>query len=691
MTVTLLLLAITGLGATAALAAGSDSALPEPPPRQSTVHDLDHPWEFRPEFRSWGEWERRAQDLREQVLVSQGLWPLPERTPLHPVIHGRIDRGDYTVEKVAFQSLPGLYVTGNLYRPKGAKAGGHPGILSPHGHWANGRFYETSEERARREIEIGAERTMESARYPLQARCAMLARMGAVVFHYDMIGYADSRQIVHREGFTDAEALLRLQSVMGVQTWNSIRALDFLLGLKEVDPKRIGVTGASGGATQTFLLTAVDDCPALSFPAVMVSTAMQGGCVCENSPLLRVGTNNVEIAALFAPKPMGMTGANDWTREIETKGLPELRSIYRLYGAEDRVEAHYDSFDHNYNQVSRERMYRWINRHFDLGLPEPVAEKPFEPIPPKDLSVYDAEHPYPDDAKDAKAVRAYLTEANDRQMAALRKRPDEYRRIVRRALEVMVHDRMPEHRPGFRVSRREERDGITREEGQLEGEGRHAVPALRLTPADWNGTVVLWAHPQGKRSLFGPGGEPAPEARTILDRKAAILAPEVFLSGEAGRAADSWAVRKHLEGPGKPYAAFTFGYNRTLLAERASDVLTALAALKGMKGVRDVRVIGRGKVGLWALLGSALAGDAVSRAALDMDGFDFDQVTESADERMLPGALKYGGVAGFAHLLSGEALLHHLPAAFQAGEGPGKLAVRREEMDGKASVEWLLK
>src|SRR5437899_5498366 len=240
-------------------------------------------------------WETRRKELREQVLVANGLWPMPPKTPLHPVIHGKIDRDDYTIEKVFFSSHPGHYVSGNLYRPKG-KAGKLPGVLCPHGHWANGRFYDAGEKAAREQMKQGAEKTTEGAHYPLQARCAQLARMGCVVFHYDMVGYADSQQITHREGFTDAQAELRLQSFMGLQTYNSIRALDFLLSLPEVDSKRIGVTGASGGGTQTFILCAVDDRPTAAFPAVMVSTAMQGGCICENCSYLRVAAGNIDLA-----------------------------------------------------------------------------------------------------------------------------------------------------------------------------------------------------------------------------------------------------------------------------------------------------------------------------------------------------------------------------------------------------------
>ena len=132
-------------------------------------------------------------------------------------------------------------------------------------------------------------------------------------------------------GFFSPQAEARLQTIMGLQTYNSIRALDWLAGRDDVDPQRIGVTGASGGGTQTFILAAIDPRPAAAFPAVMVSTAMQGGCTCENASYLRVGTGNVEIAALIAPRPLGMTAADDWTKEIATKGLPELKAHYFGY------------------------------------------------------------------------------------------------------------------------------------------------------------------------------------------------------------------------------------------------------------------------------------------------------------------------------------------------------------------------
>ncbi|MEM7148082.1 MAG: acetylxylan esterase, partial [Verrucomicrobiota bacterium] len=325
-----------------------------------------------------------AEGVKRRVLVSAGLWPMPEKGELNAAVYGKIDRGDYTVEKVRFESLPGHWVTGNLYRPAGAAlerarvreggreeevegegeveeegergAGGFPGVLCPHGHWTAGRFLDQATETRRVERQVnhalasGAERFESGARSPLQARCVQLARMGCVVFHYDMLGTADSMQIpVHKEnplreemhsleegewGFGSAAATARLQTTFGLQTWNSVRALDFLESLEDVDGERIGVTGASGGGTQTMVLAAIDERVKAAFSAVMPSTAMQGGCTCENGHYLRIGQGNIDLVAAVAPRALGLTSADDWTIDLETEGHPELAALYAALGAD---------------------------------------------------------------------------------------------------------------------------------------------------------------------------------------------------------------------------------------------------------------------------------------------------------------------------------------------------------------------
>ena len=380
------------------------------------LRDKYHPWSPPSTRKAWGAESKR---VRRQLKVATGLWPAWSRGPVQAVIHGRVDRGDYTIEKVYFSSIPGHYVTGNLYRPKRAN-GRRPGILCPHGHWPNGRFHDAGAEEAVKQLKAGAEKFEAGARFPLQARMVQLARMGCVVFHYDMVGYADSTAMPHRTGFGDVAAVLRLQNLMGLQTHNSIRAIDFLESLPDVDKKRIAVTGASGGGTQTFMLCALDPRPRVAFPAVMVSTGMQGGCVCENCSFLRPGINNITIAALFAPRPMSLSGADDWTIDIETKGLPELKAVYGLYGKSELIHAKcYPQFGHNYNQVSREMMYSWMNRHLKLGLDEPIRERKFEPMASSALKVFDDDHPQPRDAMSLEQYREAKTQLDERRYSEL--------------------------------------------------------------------------------------------------------------------------------------------------------------------------------------------------------------------------------------------------------------------------------
>ena len=696
----LALLLGSGLGLADAPAPGDPLRVLPADSRLGKPKDLNGYFPFVP-LATREQWETRRQELREQVLVAAGLWPMPERPPIKAVVHGKIDRGDYTVQKVFFASYPGHYVTGNLYRPKGMH-GRVAGVLCPHGHWRNGRFTDElaahGEKYIRDQISQGAEQTPEGARFPLQARCAQLARMDCVVFHYDMVGYADSRPIEHRAGFTDAEAELRLQSFMGLQTFNSIRALDFLLSIPEVNPKHIGVTGASGGGTQTFILCAIDDRPTAAFPAVMVSTAMQGGCVCENCSYLRQGTGNVELAGLFAPKPLGMTGANDWTKEIETKGLPQLQELYRLYGAGDKVMARaFPQFGHNYNQVSREVMYNWFNKYLVLAQPEPVVERPFVPVPPQELSVFDDEHPRPGDAVDAADLRKVMTEMSDKQMAALYPEDEatlsEFHRVVGTALRVMIHDKLPA--PDQVEARTVGRLELGKAHVQKLLLGRkdsgEQIPAVLVSPAKPSGTVVIWVHPAGKSSLMAQGRW-LPAVQQVLDHKASILAPDVFLTGEFQGAEVPPVDAK--------YAGFTFGYNRPLVANRVHDILTAVAFARAQPGVTEVDLAGFGKAGPWVILARALCGDAVARTAADVDCFRFEQVKTTQDEMMLPGALKYGGLPAFAALCApGELYLSNRQetavaaftrAAYQAAGSLDHLHLA-DRADADKFVEWLLR
>ena len=260
-----------------------------------------------------------------------GLWPNPARSPLNAEITHRVERDGYSIENVRFQSLPGFYVTGNLYRPAddngpggdspgstGSGNGLRPAILNPHGHWTEGRLAHEPD---------GS----------IPARCINFALQGYVAFAWSMAGYNDSTQLAHRTFGDDRKQLWGL-SLMGLQLWNGMRSVDFLQSLPDVDNSRIACTGASGGGTQTFMLTAVDDRVRVAAPVNMVSAHMQGGCICENGPNLRIETNNMEIAALAAPRPLLLVSATaDWTVNTPVLEYPAIRAVYALYDAEDCI------------------------------------------------------------------------------------------------------------------------------------------------------------------------------------------------------------------------------------------------------------------------------------------------------------------------------------------------------------------
>jgi dienelactone hydrolase len=667
------------------------------PPRH---YDLKyHPWTPPATKEAW---EARKAILKEQLLVSQGLWPMPEKAPLNAVIHGKIERDGYTIEKVFFASHPGHYVTGNLYRPTG-KTGKRPAVLYTHGHWQDARLSTanswTSDKKS------GAEATEESSKYFHQAGCAMLARLGCVVFHYDMVGNSDSMQIKHREGFKDVDAQLRLQTFMNLQTWNSIRAVDFLLTLPEVDPGRIGITGASGGGTQSFILAACDERIAAAFPAVMVSASMQGGCVCENCAYLRVGTTNIELAALIAPRPLGMTAANDWTKELETKGLPELKEIYAMYGAEENVMAKYLNFSHNYNQPSREVMYNFFNKHLRFGVEGTIRDLPFTPVPPKELSVYDAKRPLPKDAANAEMLKKTLTAAQEKQLQSLLPKDKaglaKFQKIERAALRAMMVDQLPS-KGDVDVGSKElgAKDGVLVGHMVLTRKGQGEKLKLALVgrietvgKAKFNDCTVVWVHPDGISSLWKEG-KLVPAARAIIDKGVALVAIDAFRVGAAGEGQPNTSTKIG----SLPYAGYFFGYNRALFAERVHDILTVVAFLE--PNTNSIRLVGFEKAGPWVLLARGLCGDAVSRTAADLNGFRFENVKDFDDEMMLPGALKYGGLLTLASTIAPHELYLHntkgtgddafLRAAYEAA-GSRKLERHEAKSDPAAVAAWLLR
>ena len=621
-------------------------------------------------------WEPRRELVRRQLLVSQGLWPMPTKTPLNAVVHGKIDQGEYTIEKAYFESTPGFFVTGNLYRPKNV-TGKAPAVIFPHGHWKDARFLLQPDQYVRAEIASGQERFVEGGKSRFQSMCVQLARMGCIVWQIDALSDSDSVQfspeVIHKFakqrpemnraegwGLFSPQAEANLQSVMGLQTLNLVRSVDFLLGLPDVDPSRLAITGSSGGGTQTMLLAAADPRVALSYPVVMVSTAMQGGCTCENATLLRVNSGNVEIAALFAPKPQGMNTANDWTKELATKGFPDLQNLYGLYGKRYFVTLQRgEHFPHNYNAVTRSGFYALLNKHFKLGFEAPIIERDYAPLPKEKLTVWDDAHPAPKaaDPEFERGLLRWLKTDAQQQLDALARTDEGREKVLRPAIETLIG--RPYAQSGaitFPDASTQWRDSHFRTQGRLLNATYGEEVAIDwLQPIKPTGEVVIWLDDAGKGSARLPDGSIRPELQELIDRGVGVLTADLFLQEDK-----KLQQTRVVAGP-REVPAYTFGYNHALFAQRVHDVMTITSYLLSKRdatqpAVKKVSLAGFGQMGPVAAAVRAVTGGAIAKAAVETKGFRFGQLLDYRDPMFLPGGAKYLDVPGLLCLASAQPL-----------------------------------
>lgn len=292
------------------------------------------------QYHDQASWEQRKEAIRADIFKAMKLSPLPPRPASKPLLTKKRKFKGYTVENFAMEILPGVYMNGSIYRPRNAK-GKVPLMMSPDGHWYGHRY-----------------------RKDAQIRFAMLAQMGTVAVTYDVFAWGESGL---QFDFRDHRRSLALT----VQTLQAIRILDWMLEDPMIDTTRVGISGGSGGGTQTALLTALDDRITISAPVVSVSSYHFGGCPCESGMPIHAsagGTNNVEIAAMAAPRPqLLISDGGDWTADMPKHDFPYLQKIYGYYGKQDLVKnIHLPKDGHDYGYSKRKPVYDFISAQFGL-------------------------------------------------------------------------------------------------------------------------------------------------------------------------------------------------------------------------------------------------------------------------------------------------------------------------------------
>jgi len=654
-----------------------DTSRSERDKRFTEIRHTDLPYKLQ-SYKSLSEWEKKAAELLDHIWVSAGLMPNPEKTPLKPRIFDRIERPDYTVEKVFIESYPNFYVPGNLYRPKG-KTPPYPAVLCPHGHWGKGR--------------IAHEKAVS-----VPGRCINFAKQGYVVFNYPMVGFNDSQQADHAYG-DDARLNLWGINLMGLQLWNSIRALDFISSLPGVDKERIGCTGASGGGTQTFILTAVDDRIKAAAPVNMISAHFQGGCLCENAPLLRLEANNVEIGALAAPRPVLMVSATgDWTKNTLEVEYPATREIYELFNAEDKVHAVRIDEQHNYNRQSREAVYSWFGRWLlNEANPEKLKETDFEVEKDEDLLVF-ANRPLPVEALDSEGLTAKLIESRKKQLHDYipkdRETLKKFRDVIGTAMKHTLAVSVPS--PSDLVI--EPKGAIASADYKFERLliGRKDVgdriPAILYLPKKIrrkNATLIV--HPRGKSALVD-SQKIAPIALVddLLKGNQVVLLIDCFNTGEHIFSEKSKNRSEGIE-------HFTT-FNRTDMAMRIQDILTSLGYLNSRKDVKSINLLGLDEAGLWCLLARTQAPN-VSNTVVDVDQFNTTSDSFYLGSMYIPGLRRAGDFVTAAGLIAPAKLFIHntgmtfttdfIQSAYHAARATKKLVVIPHIATNSQIVNWI--
>jgi len=532
-------------------------------------------------------WRERRPQVELALRKAIGFEKLPERTPLNPRTIASHDMGDYVLENLIFYSRPDLPVTANLYRPKTLGPGKHPAVVCPLGH-------SLDHGKADREYQILA---------------IKLAKLGFVVLIYDAIGHGERLipgNIHHEAGF----ALLPLgQTIAGWMVWESMRAIDLLSTLPEVDPERIGVTGNSGGGLNTLFTAALDGRVRAAAIAGYVFHFNHwikyagSHCTCCYLPGLYRSMEWFEIASLTAPRALLMLqGERDDIFAIvgARKAGRETEAVYSLLGLKSL--ARFDEIPgqhHAYSQPFRERMYGWMLRHLmEQGDGQPVPEGSVQPLSENDERLF--------------CYKSRTLMSNAPSVVELARRQAQQaisnlsstdlptvRQAARRFISQLTEPPNPEPHYLMPLSLEKARgpEGIPEKTFFLSEDGQH-IPGLLWLPSHHQGPyqTIIIVNDEGKAAVAGSG-----MVEPLLERGFAVLSVDLRGRGETlGKSGTRFDNNFHL-------AAHSVMWGRPIAGRRALDLKRTVDFVGSREdlSLKDLVVVGIGEEALTALLAAA--------------------------------------------------------------------------------------
>jgi len=575
------------------------------------------------------ELEARRSSLQKRLRHSLGLDPWPVRTALNARILGTLERPGYRIEKLVYEAWAGLPVTAHLYIPDQLKQPG-PGLVYACGHW------------------------MEAGKLapPVQSFCATAATLGIITLVFDPIGQGERLESWRDHGHLDL--LLVGQSQLGWMVWESIRALDYLLSRPEVDPQRVGMTGASGGGLNTFFTTAIEDRFACAIPVAYpctFSAAMQaerdlnwedGTDVCNQVPQVMSYAEMSDIASLFIPKPyMILSGTRD--KIFPFAGVHQIASAirhnYELAGVPERfLFAEFDE-EHGYQLSLRQAAYGWLKQWL-LGdgdgspIHEPVLDLLPDPYPveystPPALTPHHVRGQSPTSTPIPGALPGFCfpshqTVHGEADIGARIRAvaegmpgysplpdrsadlPDWQEQIKRRIQETLGP--FPQKSPlRTRLFNQVWEDGMMAERITFQSETGITIPGLFIMPAEWKRPVpfVIYVGEWGKMQGLHSG-----LIEELVQAGYGVMAIDVRGVGET--AASDFEAATNLLMMDRPL----FG-QRVLDVIRAVDFIWERCYIAPQIDKGRLVIVGEGVAGLWGLYAAALDGRVSAVAAQD--------------------------------------------------------------------------